>query len=374
MTTGVGVSTTYFIGNHYEVTDGVVTKYYYAGSQRIAMRKGGTLNYLLGDHLGSTSLVTDATGNIVSQQKYKAWGETRYSSGNEVTKYQYTGQYSYTSDFGLMFYNARWYDPSLSRFAQADSIVPPGVQGLDRYAYVNNSPMVYVDPSGHESVCGQANSDPECGNLGHSPLSHPSGGNTSNGNGGSGIILQQHHEADEGNTVYIGGATPAGIPGFEADGEGKYPPVEVFADWLEIVSMYSPNSPATLGVFLTYFTDTKGNVIKLELTIVNNGETSATLEYIDLSEETLPSFTSCTLNTTCHFKPQSPVNIDPGQVGSVTICQNCLADNTSTFSHPFNNNKYNRIGVKAALSMLIDWGYEGTRRSPIPFMYTIPRR
>ena len=48
-----------------------------------------------------------------------------------------------------MFYNARWYDPALRRFAQADSIVPGGVQGLDRYAYVNNSPMNYVDPSGH---------------------------------------------------------------------------------------------------------------------------------------------------------------------------------------------------------------------------------
>ena len=49
-----------------------------------------------------------------------------------------------------MFENARMYDPALGRFAQADSIIPPGVQGLDRYAYVNNSPMNYVDPSGHE--------------------------------------------------------------------------------------------------------------------------------------------------------------------------------------------------------------------------------
>ena len=48
-----------------------------------------------------------------------------------------------------MYYNARWYDPALGRFAQADSIVPPGVQGLDRYAYVNNNPMRYTDPTGH---------------------------------------------------------------------------------------------------------------------------------------------------------------------------------------------------------------------------------
>lgn len=61
MQTNVAASTTYFAGNHYEVIEGIVTKYYYAGTQRIVLRKNGTLNYLLGDHLGSTSLVTDAS-------------------------------------------------------------------------------------------------------------------------------------------------------------------------------------------------------------------------------------------------------------------------------------------------------------------------
>jgi RHS repeat-associated protein len=57
-----------------------------------------------------------------------------------------------TEGFGLMFFNARWLDPQLGRFTQADSIVPGGVQGLDRYAYANNSPLVYIDPSGHDYV------------------------------------------------------------------------------------------------------------------------------------------------------------------------------------------------------------------------------
>jgi hypothetical protein len=43
----------------------------------------------------------------------------------------------------------------LGRFAQADTIVPGGVQGLDRYAYVNNSPLNYVDPSGHSPCNGE---------------------------------------------------------------------------------------------------------------------------------------------------------------------------------------------------------------------------
>ena len=106
--------------------------------------------------MGSTSIVTDASGNLVSQTKYKAWGQVRYSSGTTPTQYTFTGQMDYTGDFGLMFFNARWLDVSLGRFTQADSIIPPGVQGLDRYAYVNNSPLNYVDPSGHLS-CEHAN-------------------------------------------------------------------------------------------------------------------------------------------------------------------------------------------------------------------------
>ena len=45
-------------------------------------------------------------------------------------------------------------DPYLARFAQADTIVPGGVQGYDRYAYVLNNPVRYNDPSGHNENCG----------------------------------------------------------------------------------------------------------------------------------------------------------------------------------------------------------------------------
>ena len=41
----------------------VITKYYYAGSQRVAVRKGDELSYLLGDHLGSTIVTTNSAGN-----------------------------------------------------------------------------------------------------------------------------------------------------------------------------------------------------------------------------------------------------------------------------------------------------------------------
>jgi len=53
----------------------------------------------------------------------------------------------------------RGYDPALGRFAQADTIIPNSIQGLDRYAYVNNSPLNYVDPSGHRPA---EDDEPNC--------------------------------------------------------------------------------------------------------------------------------------------------------------------------------------------------------------------
>lgn len=52
----------------------------------------------------------------------------------------------------IYYYNARWYDPAIGRFMQADTIVPLQVQGtqaFDRYAYVNNNPLKYIDSNGH---------------------------------------------------------------------------------------------------------------------------------------------------------------------------------------------------------------------------------
>ncbi|MCG2783910.1 MAG: hypothetical protein L6461_02280 [Anaerolineae bacterium] len=163
---------------------GAATKYYFAGASRIAMRTcSGTTcqapTFLLSDHLGSTSITTDATGAKTSELRYSPWGEVRpgtawSASPGLPTDYTFTGQRSYMDDptttaategFGLMFYNARWYDPQLGRFAQADTIIPEqtqGTQAWDRYAYVNNNPLRYTDPSGHstctdDGYCGSSN-------------------------------------------------------------------------------------------------------------------------------------------------------------------------------------------------------------------------
>jgi len=124
----------------------------YAYGQRITMKKNGEVYYLYGDQLGSVSAVADADGNQISKTLYHPWGTTRHTQGTSPTDYAYTGQ---MKEGDIYFYNARWYDPQLGRFMQADTFVPTsqGTQGFDRFAYVNNNPINSSDPSGHCITC-----------------------------------------------------------------------------------------------------------------------------------------------------------------------------------------------------------------------------
>jgi RHS repeat-associated protein len=140
-------------------------KYYSAGSKRIAMRVNGTLTWLLGDHLGSTSVTAQADGTFQSEMRYTAFGETRSSSGPTLTDYQYTGQ-RHEAEFGLYFYKARWYDPASAHFTQADTMVPEegNPLSLDRFSYTYNNPLRYIDPTGHVTchpdICDMPEDDP----------------------------------------------------------------------------------------------------------------------------------------------------------------------------------------------------------------------
>ena len=153
---------TAYIGAHFEQlrTSGGITNtsYYYFGSQRVAMRVApsgtltGTVYWIHGDHLGSASLTTNISGQVVSEMRFYPFGEVRWQNGSTPTDRTFTGQLAEPSGLGsLMNYNAREYSPVLGRFLSADTIVPnPGSsQSLNRYSYVENSPLIHIDPSGH---------------------------------------------------------------------------------------------------------------------------------------------------------------------------------------------------------------------------------
>ena len=121
--------TSYYVGDHYEVSGGVVKKYYAAGGQRIALRSGGTLSWLLSDHLGGTAHTLSGTTET-GEVRYRAFGVSRFTSGTTPTTYRFTGQREEAA-LGLYYYNARWYDPALGHFLSPDSIVPEAGNALD---------------------------------------------------------------------------------------------------------------------------------------------------------------------------------------------------------------------------------------------------
>jgi RHS repeat-associated protein len=147
-----GGNTVIYVDPTYEIRNGQPVKYIFAGNQRVAKVVGSTVRYYHKDHLGSSAIVTDTSGNMLESLVYEAYGQPRatcaLSSGDMA--YTYTDQ-EWDAESGLYNYDARLYDPVLGRFLSADSVVPDWYdpQGFDRYAYGRNNPLVFIDPDGH---------------------------------------------------------------------------------------------------------------------------------------------------------------------------------------------------------------------------------
>jgi RHS repeat-associated protein len=155
---GETVTTTLYVaGMEIESVGGVEsqrTVYYGAGGAfRIIGGDNAGLYFRHSDHLGSTSVLSDANGLRVegSDVVYAPFGEIRIGEQSELTDFGYTGQRLDESTGGLMYYGARYYLPELRRFISADTIVPSIVnpQALNRYSYVLNNPINLIDPTGH---------------------------------------------------------------------------------------------------------------------------------------------------------------------------------------------------------------------------------
>jgi RHS repeat-associated protein len=128
--------------------------------QRESASTSTEATYLLfKDHLGSVFTTLATTGEIISQQLFSAFGQTRtiYTAGGVAlgsmlppTEQGFTGHRQMDA-LGIVHMKGRIYDPTLGRFLQADPFVqaPKNSQNYNRYSYVLNNPMSYTDPSGY---------------------------------------------------------------------------------------------------------------------------------------------------------------------------------------------------------------------------------
>jgi len=135
--------------------------------------------YLLGDNLGSTNVILNALGEVEQRLAFDPWGMRMQVPGsglavNKITNRGFTG-HEMDDEVGLINMNARIYDPYLGRFLSADPVLPDAgdMQQFNRYSYVGNNPLAYVDPTGN---CAVASNDPNSPCFSPGPLEDNSGG------------------------------------------------------------------------------------------------------------------------------------------------------------------------------------------------------
>jgi RHS repeat-associated protein len=124
-----------------------------------------TTAYYHFDCRGSAVTLTDGSGNPTDIIEYSAYGSTTYRYGTNDTSFLYNGQFGVQTDpNGLLYMRARYYNPYITRFVNAD---PSGFNGgLNFYAFCNDNPINAEDPFG---LSGQV-SIGIAGTIGGSPI------------------------------------------------------------------------------------------------------------------------------------------------------------------------------------------------------------
>ncbi len=113
-----------------------------------------TVRFQFSHHLGSASLELDDSGAVISYEEYHPYGTTAYQAVNKDIKatakrYRYTGMEK-DEETGLEYHNARHYLPWLGRWLSCDPSYL--VDGPNLYNYVTNNPILYIDPTGRETL------------------------------------------------------------------------------------------------------------------------------------------------------------------------------------------------------------------------------
>jgi RHS repeat-associated protein len=130
----------------------------------VAVAHAGTHHYYYTDPQGTVLAKADASGTIIATYDYAPYGTAVASMSPAPNGPGYTGHLS-DPDTGLVYMQARYYDPSMGRFLGVDPVEPATGNpfNFNRYAYASNNPIVNVDPDGRNDIpFGDCSKNPNC--------------------------------------------------------------------------------------------------------------------------------------------------------------------------------------------------------------------
>jgi len=110
-----------------------------------------TITYYYTSPQGTVLAKADASGNILSNADYRPYGTQALGTPEQGPGY--TGHVN-DVDSGLVYMQARYYDPNVGRFLSADPLKAlrrsPG--HTTRYGYANDNPYRFIDPDGRSTI------------------------------------------------------------------------------------------------------------------------------------------------------------------------------------------------------------------------------
>jgi RHS repeat-associated protein len=195
------------------------TRYYTIGGSTMAARtSAGSVQYLVGDQQGTSSVAIDSATLAVTRRYYDPYGN---ELGPEPASWPgVKGFIGGTQDTatGLTNLGAREYNPASAQFISPDPLIDPSdPQDLNPYAYAGDSPATDSDPSGAAMTRGGGggSSTPPPGQCWYSSscgLTTPPPGIGSPGNSGSGSGSRGTNRGGSNGTS--GGSGPYGASSY----------------------------------------------------------------------------------------------------------------------------------------------------------------
>jgi RHS repeat-associated protein len=170
----VGNTTTIYPHKYYSITSttnggttyATTTVYVWNGDTLIATIDQPIVNgansgsavtrYIHPDHLGSTNVVSDESGNVADTLEYYPYGETRLNQPSYPTNAQRQYIAQFKDGNSLSYLNARYLNSQQGQFLSEDPVFLGNPsqqnlqdpQSLNSYSYAENNPLTKKDPTG----------------------------------------------------------------------------------------------------------------------------------------------------------------------------------------------------------------------------------